>query len=516
LLTQQHGPKSSTRSLSGEPRLTRPEVLLLALVVLVCRCLAVNAFPIYDDAFITYRYALNLGAGKGLVFNPGAPWEPVLGTTTPGYALLLGGFSALGADVILSSLTVNFVADAISAMLLMRLLEYRLVSSTVAVLAFACIPEIARISVGGMELPVVVALSLAAVVLLRRGRPLASGVAAALACIFRPECVLLVLVLAAWQWRRPRDLARFALPVVAIGALVMGTLQAVYGSPIAQSVQAKAVTTGEKLPWYRISDILAQAFGPSVPMRLLFVLAALGAVRAVLKRQALLPFMAFAVAMVAAYVVVRPKTWGWYYYAPLVAWVAWLGIGAEQVLEWLELERHRLFETRRIRALSAAGAVFAIAAVAVWSRVHVDKVTPMIYQRMDTWARQAKVQERQASILASDIGAIGYFSRSLILDANGLVWPEALDYRAHTQDAKWQVDMIRDQRPDYVFMVVKRARLAAFRADEELSACYRPIRRFNRFNTSGIEKLEPDLQSLPEWWEQDYIVYERLPAVIRQ
>src|SRR3989337_1683613 len=41
-----------------------------------------------DDAYITFRYAQNLIAGEGLVYNPG---EAVLGTTTPVYAVLLAG-----------------------------------------------------------------------------------------------------------------------------------------------------------------------------------------------------------------------------------------------------------------------------------------------------------------------------------------------------------------------------------------------------------------------------------------
>jgi len=43
----------------------------------------------YDDAYITYRYADNLRRGHGLVYNLG---EPVLGTTAPLFALLLGLF----------------------------------------------------------------------------------------------------------------------------------------------------------------------------------------------------------------------------------------------------------------------------------------------------------------------------------------------------------------------------------------------------------------------------------------
>jgi len=48
----------------------------------------------YDDAFITYRYADNWAAGRGLVFNPG---EAVLGTSAPGWALLLGALARASA-----------------------------------------------------------------------------------------------------------------------------------------------------------------------------------------------------------------------------------------------------------------------------------------------------------------------------------------------------------------------------------------------------------------------------------
>lgn len=39
-----------------------------------------------DDAYITYRYARNISEGRGFVYNPG---EPVLGTTTPLFTIIL-------------------------------------------------------------------------------------------------------------------------------------------------------------------------------------------------------------------------------------------------------------------------------------------------------------------------------------------------------------------------------------------------------------------------------------------
>src|SRR5438552_180061 len=53
--------------------------------------LAYDAF-LPDDSYITYRYALNLLHGHGLVFNPG---EYVLSTTTPLYTLLLASAGVL-------------------------------------------------------------------------------------------------------------------------------------------------------------------------------------------------------------------------------------------------------------------------------------------------------------------------------------------------------------------------------------------------------------------------------------
>jgi len=43
-----------------------------------------------DDSFITFRYAQNLAAGHGLVYNPG---DTTLSTTAPLYAILLAGLS---------------------------------------------------------------------------------------------------------------------------------------------------------------------------------------------------------------------------------------------------------------------------------------------------------------------------------------------------------------------------------------------------------------------------------------
>ncbi len=493
-------------SRDGEPRFTWTEILILALTVLVARMLAARAFPIYDDAFITYRYARNLATGLGLVYNPGASWEPILGTTTPGYAVLLAGFQLLGLPIVAGSLALNFLCDALSAVLLIQLLDRRVVSSLVAVVAFAAIPEIARISAGGMEPPVVVVCALAAVRCFQLNRMFLSGLASAIACTLRPECVLLVLTLGVLALIERRSLLPFLLPVIVIGALFAGTLQWIYGSPFSHSVVAKAAThSGEQKPGFsRLPDILAQAFGPSQPMRMLAVMVGIGAIAMWFRRSKFLPFAIFAALIVVAYLIARPKTWGWYFYAPLLAWVAWLGMGFEQFARWIGFDRLGLGRQSRVRVATIAACVLCLGAVSAFPLVRADKVTPMVYGHFETWAKEARLAERKVSISASDIGAIGWYTDALIYDSAGLVWPEAMQLTR-------PVDQIRKYMPDYVILVVRRSRLEPFHAGSpSLAARYRPIRRFNEFNKTGLDKLHPHISELPDWWEQDYLIYERI------
>lgn len=84
--------------LEGEGRLGRlRDVALLTLALVTC-VLAYRAFHgfVFEDAYITYRYADNLAGGRGFTFNPG---ERVLGTTTPLYTLILTGLGLLGLDI---------------------------------------------------------------------------------------------------------------------------------------------------------------------------------------------------------------------------------------------------------------------------------------------------------------------------------------------------------------------------------------------------------------------------------
>lgn len=475
-------------------------ILALAGAVVACRLIAIGFCPIYDDAFITFRYAENLAHGKGLVFNPGAPWEPVLGTTTPAYALLLAGLVRLGADVIPAALTVNVLCDAISAVLIAELLGRRALATAIAVAAFASVPQIARISAGGMEPPLFVALALSSVLLIRASRPTAAGVVAALSCLVRPEALFLLAALA-WSKRHARgELVRFALPVVVIGLASVLTINAIYGQPLPQSVVAKASHSDLFGRFTRAKDILRDSFLLEEPSRYLFPLVAIGLARGILGGSRLMPFFVQALGMVAAYMFVGTKAWGWYYYVPLSAWAIGLGLGCESVVE--RLPRLVVFNRPNFltRTLAPGFALAAVAALSLVAATLEDMVTPRVYEAFEAWAREQRIAERGAVVLASDIGMVGYYSDARILDSEGLVWPQALGF-------KGQIDLLRQFRPEYVVWVVNKYRLGAFLQEEELLRSYRPVRRFNIDNDAD---LSPDPRKFTRSWEQDYVVYERI------
>src|SRR5574342_655752 len=133
-----------------------------------------------DDAFITFRYARNLLAGNGFVFNVG---ERVLGTTTPLYTLLLAGLAGLLRldNYPWLALVVNALADGLSCLLLVKLgdlLSGRRAIGLAAALLWAIAPMSVTFAIGGMETSVFILLLLTTSHLYVSGRTRAAAVAA--------------------------------------------------------------------------------------------------------------------------------------------------------------------------------------------------------------------------------------------------------------------------------------------------------------------------------------------------
>ena len=77
--------------------------------LVVARALGAGVLAVYDDAYITLRYARNLWEGEGFVYHAG---EWVLGTTAPAFGLLQTLFFALGLPQPETLVVLNVICDA--------------------------------------------------------------------------------------------------------------------------------------------------------------------------------------------------------------------------------------------------------------------------------------------------------------------------------------------------------------------------------------------------------------------
>lgn len=234
--------------------------------------LAAHADPFFpvDDAFISFRYAVNLAHGEGLVFNPG---ERVEGFSNLSWVLLLAAGEHLGLSPPVTARALA-LASTLATLLLVALgLGRRTTASWIAVtgatlasVAFLFHPLTLPHVLSGLEHPLVASLLvLLTVALLRRWSWTAAAAGLALA-LSRPEGAVLgaagacAALAAAWLRGEPvrRTVALpwltcWFLPLVTFmlwrwwyfGHLVPNSIRAKAGEALSDSIRAGAALTGQ-------------------------------------------------------------------------------------------------------------------------------------------------------------------------------------------------------------------------------------------------------------------------------
>ncbi len=145
--------------------------------------------------YITFRYARNILAGIGFVYNPG---EHVLGTTTPLYTFLLtiSGYFSGGTQAPFPhiALYLNAIADAITCLLLLQI--GRKLGSPIAgfgaALVWAIAPFSVTFAIGGLETSFYVLLLTGTISAYIHQHYKLSAFLAALSLLTRPDALLLV------------------------------------------------------------------------------------------------------------------------------------------------------------------------------------------------------------------------------------------------------------------------------------------------------------------------------------
>lgn len=485
-----------------------------AVVVLIAaRVVASFVIHLYDDAFITLRYARNLAEGVGFVYNPG---EWILGTTTPGFGMLLSLFYLVDLPMPGTVVALSILCDAATLYLTWRLVctgptvewgpsaaatDRSVIERGIFAFLFIASPILSRTSVGGMESSAYLLLSLGAILLFCADREKSAIALAALSYTFRPEGVILIgllvgALLIRHGVRRALIGAAVALAVLAPYLLI---LYLSYGHVLSQSVLAKSILVQKASVLQTLRGLLM----PEITMALLLLPAAAGMILTFMAhrhrlRQALrhprVIIALWCLLYIAAFAVGRPKIWSWYGQPIYFAVVLFAAIAAAELFV-------RVTRGKHFPRLVSALAWSPILGLALWLALSVVRgksgVSEHVYKGIETYSRSIDPTD---TIAAYDIGAIGYHSNAYIYDLAGLVTPEAL--RFGSPDT-----LLKAIRPDYYFVFATKSEAAMMMNDPVLRRLYLPEARFAQ-SGEGLDAL--DTAALPTEWVQDYLLYRRV------
>ena len=423
----------------------RQPFLIPGLLLLAARVLGWIAIPFAsEDAYITFRYARNLAAGNGLVYNPG---EHVFGFSSPVWALWSAAGIALTRDPVKWAKAWSVVADVTTLLVLGRLLARHASRAAAWCFAFffAVWPYDSAVCASGMEMNLMLALIALGAALAERNS-LATGPALGLLALTRPEGVASAALIALAAGWRDRSIA------LAVFAAGVTALWAYFGSPIPQSLVAKSILYGTPGPWAGrhwwdwISPIVI-GVGPALNatvhltiLRLILFPAGVAGVQVLWRRRRTgLGLAAFALLLVwAGYALVGVAYFSWYLLLPLMGIVVAASVGLSSVV--------------RGRLVLITAALFCLTLWSVAQELYRGRAIAEYSGFGEVANDLLKSATPGQSVMLEPIGIIGYEAPLRVIDEIGLVAPRVAERRRGGDG--WYTDLVRTERPDW--LVVRR------------------------------------------------------------
>ncbi len=406
---------------------------------------------IIDDAYITFRYAHNLAAGKGLVFNPG---DPVLGTTTPLWAVILAIFKMLGMEITQAARFLGLFSIA-GLVLIVQALAARslpLVVSSALGFCLALHPDTPFIANSGMETAFSMVLVYGGLLLILQGRYGMAGLVGGAAFLTRPDGALIVLLAAGLALGR--DPKKFWQPLAASLVVVLPWLvyaTVVYGWPLPHSVAAKQLIHPESPLRILYVDFRFLTLG--LPMKLLFGAGLVGMILALVRRSELMLvglWMAAYMAGLAASGIMPIFPW---YLVPLFSGLILMaGYGMHELFKTLDkyfaaiegMQKWVRLATPLLLVILASMFMGEIPAWRVLREAQFDREKAYI----DIGLRLEERSQPGDVILVGEVGAIAYtLMDRVIIDSSGINSKQV--YQARTEDRERLIQSgIADPLPD--------------------------------------------------------------------
>ncbi len=404
-------------------------VIVLATLVIVAALTAAFWAYTQDDVYITYTYSRNLAQGKGFVFNPG---EPIQGTTTPLYALLMAGVHLLTPDLLHAGNLISALSLLAAGGLIFSLTRpYLSFYARSAILLTLVTSPLIYVSFG-METLLYTALLMLAFYLWARGqREWAVLVAVALTWTRADGVVLggalgLLALWEAWALRpsghvlsRWRTLPWRLAAIYFLGSLIWFAFAWLYfGTPLPNTFSAKQeilhgiqfwVDGWERWRWFYGNNWLSLLAVPLI---------GLGMWRTWIHSN-LRPVVLWAVLYTLGYTVLNVTAF-WYYTPLVVTLIVLAGFGGE----WIARELLRVGVSRQAVIGGASALVVACSGLAVASALRYAVPPPRVetYRLLGEWI--AENTNPEGRLLVGDLGIVGYYAQRHTLDVPGLITPD--------------------------------------------------------------------------------------------
>ena len=380
-----------------------------------------------DDAFITFRYAENIAAGSGFVYNEG---ERVLGTSSPLFAFLLATLKTLRIPVTAGALGISLVCSGLTAAVVYRLAVLLRFAGLAFVpcLAYILWPRSLPADISGLETALFTLLVTAAFYFHHRRLYFYALGAATLASLTRPEglAVLALLVLS----NCIRDRAnRFYYLLMPLALLIPWFAFSFFyfGTIVPHAVTAKLALYsrfGAESYWTNFVYLLAlhNPVGWATA-----VLAAIGIYR-LGRTQNFGGIEALWLALMLAFYTFSPTHLFFWYIAPI--YPLFLLFAAVPVV-WMFESVHGLQAARTPAVAAITLGLVVLLGYGAYrqagqyreAQAYSDTVSKEVGRYLHSHS------DRTADTLAAeDIGYIGYYADMTIIDRDGLVSPVMVSY----------------------------------------------------------------------------------------
>ena len=430
-----------------------------------------------DDAYISFRYAANLAAGRGFVYNT----TPVLGATSPLYILLLAGLKLLGVPITTSGLAIGVLATAAAPVVVWRTGAAlgRTGAGLLGGLLLALTPSWWLVGKTGMESTLAGLFAIAVIWLDLKRRPALAGLVAGALVLTRPDSALLPLIVFLLRLRKPRRPLVFAAAASAVVLPWVIFAWSYFGSPLPQSLAAKKLIHVYPFGLGLISNLgwFVSILTPPVLLILITGCFLAGAAVLALRQRDGLAVVLWPPLFIVGLAATGVGTFFWYRYPLLPVYFLGAGIGLGAAGKVIE-QRRSAIRAPLFAVLIAIpslytfaqldGAVNWVADNEAGKMVAKERV---MAQMADEILHQESVRRSGArpSIFAGEVGVLGYKLPDFeMIDSAGINSIEVYEIRRRDWEAlkaahpefdwrqqwwgspAWSREVIARFRPDYI------------------------------------------------------------------